>query len=268
MGMLSNAPRRIARFVSKALQDNPEVDVSEERGVRSLHLGSATIQSSMRVSAPYDLELTYTRGMMCFLLFSKTARSVLMVGLGGGSIPKFIHHYLPEFRTTVVELNPAVISAAHGQFLLPDDDERLKVLEGDGVEFIAEHPDSHDVLMLDAYDAKGLAPDLSSQAFYDSCHRALTDDGILVVNLWGSDKKFDVYLQRIEQSFDSAVLKLPTGRPGNIVVFAFKRHAGDLRMKSLLERAWRLQSDLKIEFSEFLNKLHEYNLHSETRIIV
>lgn len=266
--MLRNAPRRIARFVTKALHDNPEVDVSEERGVRSLHLGSATIQSSMRVSAPYDLELTYTRGMMCFLLFSTKARSVLMVGLGGGSIPKFIHRYLPDFRITAVELNPAVIAAARAQFFLPEDDARLQVVEGDGAVYIDDHPGSHDVLMLDAYDAKGLAPDLSSQDFYDSCHRALTEDGILVVNLWGSDKNFDVYLQRIEQSFDSAVLKLPTGRPGNIVIFAFKRHAGDLRVKSLLERAWRLQSELKIEFSEFLNSLREYNLHSETRIIV
>lgn len=272
MGMIRNAPRRIGRFVSGkwgvGLEDFPVVDVSEERGVRSLHLGSATIQSSMRVAAPYDLELTYTRGMMMFLLFGETASRVLLVGLGGGSIPKFIHRYLPELHVTTVELNPDVITAARAQFYLPENDDRLQTLEGDGVEFIANHPDGFDVLMLDAYDAKGLAPDLSSQEFYDSCHRGLTDDGILVVNLWGSDKHFDLYLQRIEQSFDGAVLRLPTGRPGNVVLFAFKRHAGDLRMKTLQERANRLQSKLKIEFNEFLNTLRDYNLHSATRIIV
>ena len=74
MGMMRNAPRRIARFVSRLKDGIPEVDVSEQDGVRSLHLGSNTVQSSMRVSAPFDLEVTYTRGMMCFLLFTKVAR--------------------------------------------------------------------------------------------------------------------------------------------------------------------------------------------------
>ena len=268
MGMLRNAPRRIARFVSKIHRDIPEVDVSEQDGVRSLHLGSTTIQSSMRVAAPMELELTYTRGMMCFLLFTRTARSVLMIGLGGGSVAKFIHHYLPEFKVTAVELNPAVVEAARNQFYLPANDERLEVIEADGAAYITAQRASHDVLMLDAFDTQGLAPDLCSQSFYDFCYRALTDDGILVVNLWGSDKHFDIYVQRIQQSFDSAVLLLPTGRPGNVVAFAFKRHAGDLRIVKLRERAKLLESQLKVEFSEFLVKLHDYNLHSDSRLIV
>jgi len=56
MGMLRNAPRRIGRFVTgkwgNEREDFPPVDVSEQDGVRSLHLGSATIQSSMRVAFP------------------------------------------------------------------------------------------------------------------------------------------------------------------------------------------------------------------------
>jgi spermidine synthase len=276
MGMLRNAPRRIGRFVTGKWghddEDFPVVDVSEQDGVRSLHLGSATIQSSMRVAAPYELELTYTRGMMAFLLFARTAKTVLLVGLGGGSIPKFIHRYLPELHITTVELNPDVITAARAQFLLPENDERLNVVEGDGAAYIQAHPARHDVLMLDAYDSTGLAPALSSQEFYDNCRRALTMDGILVVNLWGSDKHFDVYLQRIEQSFESRVLCLPTGRPGNIVVFAFKRYTGDLRIASLRERAKKLEAGIesqrRIEFVEFVERLQDYNLHSSNRLML
>jgi spermidine synthase len=259
---------RIARFVSKLRGDTPEVDVSEQDGVRNLHLGSNTIQSAMRVAAPFDLELTYTRGMMCFLLFTRTARTVLMIGLGGGSLPKFIHHYIPEMCVTALELNPAVIDAARNQFFLPPDDDRFSVIEIDGAIYIGECLASHDVIMLDAYDSTGLAPDLSAQDFYDKCHRALTVDGVLVVNLWGSDKQFDVYLQRIEKSFDGAVLRLPTGHPGNIVVFAFKRHAGDLRLNVLRDLAKRLEATMPVEFGQFFNKLYDYNLHSENRLIV
>jgi len=268
MGMMRHAPRRIARFVSRLKDGIPEVDVSEQDGVRSLHLGSNTVQSSMRVDAPFDLEVTYTRGMMCFLLFTKVAKTVLVIGLGGGSIPKFIHHYMPEIHTTSVELNPAVIEAARNQFFLPPNDERLEVIAADGAVYINERLETHDVIMLDAYDSKGLAEDLSSQNFYDHCHRALTADGILVVNLWGSDKNFDLYVQRMQHSFDGAVLILPTGHPGNIAVFAFKRHAGDLRLASLRERAKKLEANLKVEFSEFLKRLIDYNLHSVNRLIV
>lgn len=272
MGMLRNAPRRIGRFVSSkwgtGKEDFPAVDVSEEDGIRNLHLGSATIQSSMRVSAPYDLELSYTRGMMAFLLFTKEAKNILVIGLGGGSIPKFIHRYLPELHTTTVELNPDVIAAARGQFFLPENDDRLNVVEGDGVAYILEHPAKHDVLMLDAYDSTGLATELSSQEFYDSCRRALTTDGILAVNLWGSDKNFDVYLQRIEQSFDGRVLRLPTGRPGNVVVFAFKRYAGDLRVIALRDRARKLAADYPIEFATFVERLQDHNLHTSNRLML
>lgn len=266
--MFGKGVRRIGRFLQRDAEEATSVDISEMNGVRAMHLGNATVQSAMRLSAPFDLELTYTRGMMCFLLFNDQVQDVTVIGLGGASIPKYIHKYLPTIRVTAVELNPAVINAARSQFYLPDEDERLRVFLGDGVRYIQENPGGTDVLMLDAYDAKGLPPELSSQEFYDRCSEALAADGILVVNLWGSDKKFDIYLQRIEQSFGGRVLMMPTGRPGNIVIFAFKGHAGDLRWKSLRERAKELQAELRIEFLEFVERLRDSNVNTANRLIV
>ena len=70
--------------------------VSERFGVRSLHIGSDTIQSAMRLARPNDLELAYTRSMMAFLLFTERPARVLMIGLGGGSLAKFIYHRMPR----------------------------------------------------------------------------------------------------------------------------------------------------------------------------
>src|SRR5574340_1393691 len=50
------------------------LEVTEERGVRTLHLGSQAIQSAMRVNRPWDLELAYTRAMMGFLMFNPIDR--------------------------------------------------------------------------------------------------------------------------------------------------------------------------------------------------
>ena len=254
--------RKLSRFAPAS----ESVDVTEVDGVRSLHLGSSTIQSSMRISAPFDLELTYSRGIMSFLLFKRQVEEVLVLGLGGGSIPKFIHRYLPEMRTRVVDINPQVIAVARSHFMLPLDDERLQVIEGDGAAYLLANPGTAELLILDIFDGKGIPPELYSQDFFDSGVEALTPDGILAVNLWGSDRNFDIYLQRIEQAYGGRVLVMPTGRPGNIVVFGFRRPPADLRWATLRQRAKELGQAYNIEFLEFVERLRDNNPNTSNRL--
>ncbi|MGZ8262335.1 MAG: polyamine aminopropyltransferase [Methylotenera sp.] len=258
---------RMAKHLMRTLTTDT-VDVSESDGVRSLHLGSITIQSAMRIRDPFALELTYTRGMMCFLLFNPQVKHVLAIGLGGGSIAKYIHAYCPDIVSKVIELNPKIIQIARSQFYVPENDERLEVIEGDGLQYLAEHVDATEVLIIDAFDSNGIPPNFCSQDFFDQCAATLENDGILVINLWGSDKNFDVYLQRIEQSFAGKVLTLPTGRPGNVAVFGFKREPVDLRLASLRERAKLLEKTHKIEFLQFVEKLAEHNSSSNNRLFM
>lgn len=263
---------RMAKHLMRGLTNSSvadeSVDVSETDGVRSLHLGSVTIQSAMRIRDPFALELTYTRGMMCFLLFNPNIKHVLAIGLGGGSLAKYIHAYCPEIVSKVIELNSKIIQVARSQFYVPENDERLEVVEGDGLLYLAENSDVADVLIIDAFDSNGIPPDFCSQDFFDQCANTLKSNGILAINLWGSDKKFDVYLQRIEQSFDGMVLTLPTGKPGNIAVFGFKREPADLRLASLRERAKALEQTHKIEFLQFIEKLAEHNPSSSNRLFM
>ncbi len=267
---------RLNRKIHKSVSEFATVEVIEVDGVRSLYLGSVTIQSSMRIKTPFALELAYSRGMMAFLLFTKTAKHVLSIGLGGGSVPKFMHAFCPETTQTVVEINPQIITTARSHFFVPDNDERLNIIEGDGLLHLSENPYSADVLMIDAFDALGIPPDFCSQDFFDSCEATLKSNGIFVINLWGSDKNFDIYLRRIEQSFDanrkSNVLILPTGKPGNIVVFGFKadfKTAPAQAMTQLRERAKTLEAQFEkphaIEFLNFVDKLCEHNPNNTTQ---
>jgi spermidine synthase len=253
---------RFNRKIHKSVADGNVVEVIEVDGVRSLYLGSVTIQSSMRVRTPLALELAYSRGMMAFLLFSQTAKHVLSIGLGGGSVPKFIHAFCPEISQTIIEINPQIIATARSHFAVPDNDARLDIIAADGLEYIAASPNSTDVLMIDAFDALGIPPDFCSQDFFDSCEMALKNDGIFAINLWGSDKNFDIYLRRIEQSFDDKVLMLPTGKPGNIVVFGFKSNF-EIKAAALCERAKVLETQFEaphdIEFVSFVEKLCDHN---------
>ena len=40
-----------------------------------------------------------------------------MVGLGGGSLAKFIYHQLPQTRTVAIEVNAQVVDIARAVFL-------------------------------------------------------------------------------------------------------------------------------------------------------
>ena len=249
---------RFNRRIHKSVAQDSVVEVTELDGVRALHLGSSTIQSGMKVRDPFALELNYSRGIICFLLFSSKINSVLTIGLGGASVTKYIYKFCPDITQTIVEINPQVITVARSHFFLPGNDEKLNVMEGDGVQYLLNYRASTDCVIIDVFDAYGIPPNCCTQDFFDSCFEVLKTDGIFVINLWGSDRNFDVYLQRIEHSFGRRVLVMPTGKPGNIIVFGFK---DPLRLteKKLRERAKVLEQDHKIEFSEFLDKLHAHN---------
>jgi spermidine synthase len=254
--------------IHKAVADRASVDVSERDGVRSLHLGSDTVQSSMRLSAPNDLELPYTRSMMAFLLFHPEPKNVLMVGLGGGSLAKFVYHRLPNTRATALEISDQVVAIARSLFFLPPDDERLSVQMEEGGQYVATHPACADVILSDGFDGETLAESLSTQLFFADCNRALTTNGVFAINLWGSDKNFPTYLQRISDSFDNLTLCLPSEKHGNIVVFGFKRSQGNPRWSDLLSRARDLEAQYGLDFPRFVDRLHDLNLHTEKRLLV
>ena len=113
---MARHPYRRLRSARFAL---PEVGISEHGNIRSLHLGSETVQSSMNVDYPAELVLSYSRAMMAWLLFAENVRHITQIGLGGGSFVRWIDAHLPEVEQTAVEINPQVISVARGLFELP-----------------------------------------------------------------------------------------------------------------------------------------------------
>lgn len=254
--------------IRKPEEDNESVYISEKFGVRTLHIGSDTVQSSMRLARPNDLEISYTRSMMAFLLFNPEPRSVLMVGLGGGSLAKFVYHRLPLTRTVAVEVEPRVVAVARQFFNLPPDDERLQLVIGDGAEYVGKTGVQADIVMVDGYDAESQAEALSTAAFYRDCARALGRSGILVVNLWGGDRDYISCVERIGDAFDNRVACLPAGRPGNVVVLAFKQSPGQPAWKDLRASALALETLHGLEFPRFVQELAVMNAHDSVRLLL
>ncbi len=242
------------------------VQVSEEDGVRSLHLGGDAIQSSMRLDRPDELALDYTRAMMAFLLFQPLPREVLMIGLGGGSMARYIHQRMPGTRTTVVEINPKVLAAARSMFHFPDADARLKVVIADGADYVREHAESADVLLLDGFDDGKQPAALCAQAFYDAAYTALRPGGVMAVNFMAEERRLDVYLQRVEKSFDARVICLNAADRVNLIAFAFKRRPRELAWAEIKKRARELKSIHALPLEDFVAGLKELNAHTRAKL--
>jgi len=248
--------------------DIESVYVSEKFGVRALHIGSDTIQSAMRIARPDELEISYTRSMMAFLLFNPDPREVLMMGLGGGSLAKFIYHRLPRARTVAVEINPRVVAVARQFFQVPPDDERLQVVVGDGATYLGNDRLRADVILVDGYDADSQAEAMSTPAFYRDCARVLGDAGMLVVNLWSGDRAYTTCMERISKAFDGLIACLPAAKPGNTAVFAFKRSPGRPGWDDLRDRAQALETVYGLEFARFVQDLAKMNPRDSERLLL
>ena len=235
----------------------PAIAVSDERGVRSLHVGGEAIQSSMRLGDPFALALDYTRCMMAFLLFHSEPRRALMIGLGGGSLAKFFFKHLRRTKVRVVELDPRIVATARAHFALPADDARLAVEIGDGAEALA--PECCDVLVVDAYHDEAHVPELASVEFYDAAFLALEPRGVLVVNFMDDDPRFGQYRQRLESAFGGAVIAMRALYDPNIVAFGLKGLPARLEWDELRRRAARLESRLELPFSRYVRRLRSMN---------
>ena len=228
----------------------PEPTLSEEDGVRHLYLGTPWIQGSMRVARPNDIELEYVQRMMAWMLLLPDAAwkggTALQLGLGAAAVTKFCLKRL-RMRCVAVELNPAVILAAHRWFALPLPGPKLEVLQADAGMFAAAPVNAGmaAVLHVDLYDHEAAAPVIDTPDFYTDCRGLLASRGAMVVNLFsgpGHMRVLERSLQRIVAAFDQpgdSVWMLPPNRDGNLISIAL-RDAGGHPLPTradLLERA-------------------------------
>ena len=226
----------------------------EENGELSLHFNFPTIQSRMLTSDPDRLILDYTRTMMGFLLFIPQPTQIAMIGLGGGSLAKYCRQRLPTADFTAIELSPEVI-ALRDRFGIPPDSSHFRVVCADGAEFVRQAADSFDVLLVDGFDNQGQPESLSSTDFYDNCHASLHDKGILVINLCADDPKRDLYLHRLNLSFDRKVVVTQADEGENSIIFACKGLSFPPRFSEIAEHLRLLEHQHPVELDQTAQKI-------------
>lgn len=220
-----------------------EPALSEEDGVRYLHFGSPWVQGAMQLRRPDYLMLEYTRQMMAWKLFAELNHKDLVanLGLGAGALVRHLLAHTPAVVETV-ERNPQVTAACELWFGLPDTD-RCIVVHEDAADWVQrlDRQNRYRLLLVDLYDANAQGPVCDSPEFYQGCHDVLTEDGLMVVNLFGNHPSFERNLFTIKDAFADRAVVLPASRAGNRIVLAFRTSTlRGITTADVLERADRL----------------------------
>jgi spermidine synthase len=174
-----------------------EVLVYEEAGERCMcftrqcRIGR---QSCVMLKDPHRFALNYTRMMMAGTLFTGAPpQRVLIVGLGGGSIPKALREILPQAQIDVVEIDPAVTRVAK-RFFDFREDAKMQVIELDGRVYVKRAQRAgtkYDVVMLDAFDHEYIPEHLLTREFLGEVKSLLSPQGVLVANTFSSSRLYD-----------------------------------------------------------------------------
>jgi spermidine synthase len=212
----------------------PEATISEQDGVRYLHLDTPWVQGAMLLKQPRALVLEYIQRMMAWMLWRAPEHlahgHAVQLGLGAAAITRFTHQVLC-MPTIAVELNPAVIAACRRWFRLPHDnalshaqDVALTVCQADAAAWL--HSDDAprgqvSVLCVDLYDHDAAAPVLDDEAFYADCRALLAEGGVMTVNLFGRRSSFARSMACIAAAFGADQLwHLKPTREGNTIAVA------------------------------------------------
>lgn len=221
---------------------------------RYLYFSVHLMQSQMWLKAPNDLAIRYTQEMMSFLLFHSRPRRIVQIGLGGGSLLKFCYYRLPATDLTAIELDPEVI-AWRDTFLLPPDGPRLRILQGDGAEYLEQAEKGIDILLVDAFDRTGFAPSLANREFFEDAFTRLSGKGILVINLAGEKESYAGLIDEVMAVFDEQVLVISIPEDGNHLLFAFREPNFDPRWRWIHNHAKELRARFQMDFPAFASKL-------------
>jgi spermidine synthase len=162
--------------------------------------GTDPIQSEMNKKDPTQLTLAYSQHMIASVALAPKPKSILIVGLGGACLERFLYKILPETKIVTVELDPEVANMARKYFSYKEDERQVLAL-GDGRKYIEQSKDKFDIIMLDAFSAISIPYPLSTQEFLNACKAHLAPGGLVVANLWVEEPTYRSMIKTYDAVF-------------------------------------------------------------------
>jgi predicted membrane-bound spermidine synthase len=218
-------------------------------GLSSMYKGRPNyIESIVDLKDPDAMPVPYDRTMPAALAYLQTAKRILMIGLGAGSISTYLGRAMPDVQIDVVEIDPGVIAAGKEYFGLRETD-RVRLIASDGRVYLNRHDDRYDLILLDAFRELGIPFQMLTREFYELVKEHLAPGGAMASNVAANTKLYlstlatlravfpfvDVYPEWTDPNAAQAIaVAAPSSRPDTV---------------SLMQRAVALQQQYHFRYS-------------------
>ncbi|KAL8142913.1 hypothetical protein V2J09_015945 [Rumex salicifolius] len=166
----------------------------------------------------------------------------VVIGLGAGLLPMFLHKSMPFFKVEAVELDPMVVRVAEDYFSFHEDD-HLKVHIADGIHFIQNLRDL-DVADMATKDVDS-SPSQGNSSGSLGCNMPRKID-VIIIDVDSSDSRFVISPTTLSNNVFAHTYSLQLEEDVNEVLFAYNSDAC-IKEDSLFEAASNLEKLLKLE---------------------
>ena len=235
----------LAAAAEKVIYDKPSaynniIVTEDDQGYRVLRFERhGARQTIAKPGDPTFLGFAYTKVAFSGLALAQDVRRIMIVGLGGGTMPMFLRHYYPYAAIDVVDIDPDVVSVAK-QFFGFREDGNLHAHVGDGRKFVESVREPYDVVFLDAFGTRNVPPHLTTVEFLRAVKRSVKPTGVVIGNIWGraSNPLYDSMVRTYQEVFDDLYIVDVPGTTNKILLA--------LTRKQPLERAQYVQSARKL----------------------
>jgi len=149
--------------------------LNEGEGVHSIYTPSETLTYATWdyfLVAPYFNNPPYT---------PERVRSVCMIGLAAGTIPKLYTLAYGPIGIDGAEIDPRIIDVGREYFAM--NEPNLHAYAEDGRRFLARSDSTYDIIAVDAYRPPYIPFHLTTREFFEEARRHLTADGVVAVNV-------------------------------------------------------------------------------------
>jgi len=201
-----------------------DITVTQEGSRRCLvfnvHRGDRN-QTCMNTADPERLVFEYAKMTFAGLLLNPDPKSILIAGLGGGSLPTTLTKLYPEAKIDVIEIDQAVVNVAK-RFFDFEEAVNVKVAVNDARVFVKRArllEQRYDFVILDAFTGDYIPEHLLTEEFLEEVRAIMSPDAVLVANTFSTSRFYDhesVTYQKVFGEFFN--FKLPSS--GNRIIIA------------------------------------------------
>jgi hypothetical protein len=172
-------------------------------------------ESVTNLADPDDLPLRYSQVISIATVYPAAPKTILMLGLGGGSISTYLGRFLPEPVITTAEVDPGVIGAAKTYFGLRET-ARMRYRASDGRVFLNRSSERFDLILVDAFRGGYVPFHLLTKEFYTLVRTRLAPGGTAAFNVHDGTKLYPATIKTLGAVFPTLDL-YPTGT-GEVIV--------------------------------------------------